>query len=83
MKSVPPNVVIEVEDSCGGLPEGAVKKLFDPFVQLGADRSGFGLGLSMRGSSRQPAIGFPRTASSSAATPKGFVRTTSNPCSGS
>ncbi|MDB5216083.1 MAG: Sensory box histidine kinase/response regulator [Myxococcaceae bacterium] len=41
------SVVIEVEDSCGGLPEGAVTKLFDPYVQLGADRSGFGLGLAI------------------------------------
>lgn len=40
-------VIIEVEDSCGGLPEGAVQKLFDPYVQLGADRSGFGLGLAI------------------------------------
>jgi signal transduction histidine kinase len=40
-------VMIEVEDSCGGLPEGAVTKLFDPYVQLGADRSGFGLGLAI------------------------------------
>ena len=40
-------VVIEVEDSCGGLPLGAVEKLFDPFVQAGADRSGFGLGLAI------------------------------------
>jgi signal transduction histidine kinase len=40
-------VVIEVEDSCGGLPLGAVEKLFDPFVQSGADRSGFGLGLAI------------------------------------
>lgn len=40
-------VVIEVEDSCGGLPLGAVEKLFDPFVQAGRDRSGFGLGLAI------------------------------------
>ena len=40
-------VVIEVEDSCGGLPEGSVQKLFDPYVQLGADRTGFGLGLAI------------------------------------
>lgn len=40
-------VVIEVEDSCGGLPLGAVETLFDPFVQAGADRSGFGLGLAI------------------------------------
>ncbi|MDB4942958.1 MAG: histidine kinase, gyrase and HSP90-like ATPase family protein [Labilithrix sp.] len=47
VKASAPNVVIEVEDRCGGLPEGAVQKLFDPFVQLGADRSGFGLGLAI------------------------------------
>jgi signal transduction histidine kinase len=40
-------VVFEVEDECGGLPEGNVQKLFDPFVQLGQDRSGFGLGLAI------------------------------------
>lgn len=40
-------VVIEVEDACGGLPPDAAKKLFDPFVQVGIDRSGFGLGLAI------------------------------------
>lgn len=40
-------LVIEVEDACGGLPEGTVQKLFDPFVQAGVDRSGFGLGLAI------------------------------------
>jgi signal transduction histidine kinase len=40
-------VVIEVEDECGGLPDGEVQKLFDPFVQAGKDRSGFGLGLAI------------------------------------
>ena len=40
-------VVIEVEDSCGGLPLGAVQQAFAPFAQLGADRSGFGLGLAI------------------------------------
>lgn len=40
-------IVIEVEDACGGLPEGKVQTLFDPFVQVGADRSGFGLGLAI------------------------------------
>ena len=38
---------IEVEDSCGGLPEGAVETVFDPYVQLGKDKSGFGLGLAI------------------------------------
>ena len=46
-KSSQERVVIEVEDQCGGLPEGAVEKMFNPFVQLGQDRSGFGLGLSI------------------------------------
>jgi signal transduction histidine kinase len=41
------SAMVEVEDECGGLPAGAVDKLFDPFVQLGKDRSGFGLGLSI------------------------------------
>ncbi len=40
-------VVIEVEDSCGGLPPGAVQQAFAPFAQLGTDRSGFGLGLAI------------------------------------
>jgi signal transduction histidine kinase len=46
-KSSQERVVIEVEDRCGGLPEGAVEKMFNPFVQLGQDRSGFGLGLAI------------------------------------
>jgi signal transduction histidine kinase len=40
-------MVLEVEDECGGLPEGTVQKLFNPFVQVGKDRSGFGLGLAI------------------------------------
>jgi signal transduction histidine kinase len=40
-------VSIEVEDHCGGLPEGATEKLMLPFVQAGADRSGLGLGLDI------------------------------------
>jgi signal transduction histidine kinase len=40
-------VSFEVEDSCGGLPPGAVQRVFAPFAQLGADRSGFGLGLAI------------------------------------
>jgi signal transduction histidine kinase len=38
---------IEVEDNCGGLHEGDVESMFQPFVQRGADRSGAGLGLSI------------------------------------
>jgi signal transduction histidine kinase len=40
-------VSIEVEDHCGGLPEGAHEKLMLPFVQGGTDRSGLGLGLDI------------------------------------
>jgi hypothetical protein len=42
-----PRVLIEVEDGCGGLPEGRAEELFSPFVQKSADRSGFGLGLAI------------------------------------
>ena len=40
-------VLIEVEDHCGGLPPGAAKRMFQPFVQNGADRTGLGLGLAI------------------------------------
>ena len=40
-------VVIEVEDACGGLPPEIGPDLFEPFVQRGADRSGLGLGLAI------------------------------------
>ncbi len=38
---------IEIEDHCGGLPQGAVDHLFLPFSQGGEDRSGMGLGLAI------------------------------------
>lgn len=41
------DAIIEVEDQCGGLPEGKAESLFDPFVQEGRDRSGLGLGLTI------------------------------------
>jgi Histidine kinase-, DNA gyrase B-, and HSP90-like ATPase len=40
-------VLIEVEDRCGGLPDGAAEKMFLPFAQSGGDRSGLGLGLDI------------------------------------
>lgn len=40
-------IVIEVEDKCGGLPAGDVEKMFLPFTQAGANRTGLGLGLSI------------------------------------
>jgi signal transduction histidine kinase len=38
---------IDVEDQCGGLPQGAVEEVFLPFKQSGEDRSGLGLGLAI------------------------------------
>ena len=38
-------VRIDVEDSCGGLAPGEAERMFMPFVQGAADRSGIGLGL--------------------------------------
>ena len=40
-------VLIDVEDECGGLPDGMIEDLFRPFEQRSADRSGLGLGLAM------------------------------------
>jgi len=40
-------ILIDVEDNCGGLPEGAAARLFLPFSQDGVDRSGLGLGLAI------------------------------------
>lgn len=39
-------VLIEVEDECGGLPDGDANELFRPFVQRSTDRTGVGLGLA-------------------------------------
>lgn len=38
-------ILIEVEDECGGLPEGTAETMFRPFEQFGATRVGIGLGL--------------------------------------
>jgi signal transduction histidine kinase len=45
--SMADRIYIEVEDKCGGLPPGDVEKMFLPFTQSGANRSGLGLGLSI------------------------------------
>jgi signal transduction histidine kinase len=42
---------IDVRDHCGGLAEGAVEKMFHPFMQVDADRTGLGLGLAISQSS--------------------------------
>jgi signal transduction histidine kinase len=38
-------IIIEVEDHCGGLSPGDPEKMFSPFTQRSADRTGLGLGL--------------------------------------
>ncbi len=40
-------LAVEVEDECGGLPPGDPEELFEPFVQRGEVRNGFGLGLAI------------------------------------
>jgi signal transduction histidine kinase len=40
-------ILIDVEDSCGGLPPGAAEGMFKPFTQSGGDKAGLGLGLSI------------------------------------
>ncbi len=39
-------VCIEIQDECGGLPNGNVNELFRPFEQRSDDRTGLGLGLA-------------------------------------
>ena len=43
--SVADRLLIEIEDECGGLPEGKAEEIFRPFEQLSAERTGLGLGL--------------------------------------
>ncbi len=40
-------ILIDVEDHCGGLPPGDAEKMFAPFKQNGANKSGLGLGLAI------------------------------------
>ncbi|MGI4861224.1 MAG: sensor histidine kinase [Janthinobacterium lividum] len=39
--------IFDIKDQCGGLAPGVAEKMFQPFEQMGADRSGLGLGLSI------------------------------------
>jgi signal transduction histidine kinase len=39
-------VLIEIQDECGGLPEGDANQLFRPFEQANTNRTGLGLGLA-------------------------------------
>jgi hypothetical protein len=40
-------ILVDVEDHCGGLPQGFAETMFRPFTQGSYDRSGLGLGLSI------------------------------------
>ena len=40
-------LLIDVEDCCGGLPDGVAEKMFEPFKQGFDDKRGLGLGLSI------------------------------------
>jgi signal transduction histidine kinase len=40
-------ILLDVQDHCGGLPAGAIEKMFRPFNQIGEDQSGLGLGLDI------------------------------------
>jgi signal transduction histidine kinase len=40
-------VVIEIEDTCGGLDPGQIEAAFAPFVRLDRNQTGFGLGLAI------------------------------------
>ncbi len=41
------NIVVEVEDECGGLAANAETELFKPFEQQNENREGLGLGLTI------------------------------------
>ncbi|MHC5747296.1 MAG: sensor histidine kinase [Nostoc sp.] len=46
-KAVGGRVLLEIEDQCGGLPPGEVEELFKAFSQMGTDKSGLGIGLTI------------------------------------
>jgi signal transduction histidine kinase len=41
------HILIDVKDHCGGLPAGTAEQMFLPFQQLGLNKTGLGLGLSI------------------------------------
>ena len=45
--AVADRILIDVEDECGGLPDGKAEEIFRPFEQCSAERTGLGLGLSI------------------------------------
>ncbi len=47
VSAVDDHILMQVEDHCGGLPEGLTQRLMLPYVQGGPNRSGLGLGLDI------------------------------------
>ncbi len=45
--AVADRILIDVEDKCGGLPQGEAETMFHPFKQGDEDRTGLGLGLAI------------------------------------
>jgi signal transduction histidine kinase len=45
--AVADRILLEVQDHCGGLPEGSATRMLLPFTQVGTDKSGLGLGLAI------------------------------------
>jgi signal transduction histidine kinase len=45
--AVADRILFDVEDHCGGLPPSGADRMLLPFTQLGADKSGLGLGLAI------------------------------------
>jgi signal transduction histidine kinase len=45
--AVADRILFDVEDHCGGLLPGSADRMLLPFTQLGADKSGLGLGLAI------------------------------------
>ncbi len=58
--AVSDRILIEVEDSCGGLADGDADAMFKPFTQRASDRTGVGLGLSIARASVEAHGGFLR-----------------------
>ena len=52
------DVLIDVEDRCGGLPPGSVERMFTPMRQRPDHKSGLGLGLSIARQSIEADLGY-------------------------